>query len=185
MKYLLTALACLFVSHHARANDDQKFVPPGISLQKIFTLANDHDANVDRFNLMIDEQKHAAGVILNAGNRDETDNTAHDTPYLFRDIARPEGVVLVEGQGRKVVIMQGTLNRDTEEGRFKLSYLANGLSGKYESCDVQLKKDANGWYAQNVYTNQKITSVKIITWSLGLKTLQGICPHYFSVAHLR
>ncbi len=172
-KLILLSLVCFAPLAQA---DDSSFVPPGVTLQKLFTVSNDRDANVDRFNLMIDEQKHAAGVILNAGNRDETDNTASDIPHYFKDIAKPDGVVLIEGQGRKVVTMQGALNRDTEEGRFKLTYLANGLSGKYETCDVLLKKNASGWYAQNAYTNAKITAVKIITWSLGLKTIQGVCP---------
>lgn len=174
MKVLLLSLS-LTLSLAAQANE--KLAPPGITLQKLFTVTNDRDANVDRFNLMVDEQKKAAGVMLNAGNRDTTDNTASDQPHWFRDIARPDGVVLIEGQGRKVVLMQGTLNRDTEEGRFKITYLANGLSGKYESCDVLLKRGPGAtWYAQNAYTNQKISSVKIITWSLGLRTLQGLCP---------
>ena len=178
MKAILLALA-LFLPAASFANerDDAKFAPPGITLQRLFTVSNDRDANVDRFNLMVDEQKKAAGVIFSAGNKDDTDNTAADQPHWFRDIARPEGVVLIEGQGRKVVLMQGTLNRDTEEGRFKITYLANGLPGKYESCDVILKKSGPGaWYAQNAYTGAKISSVKIITWSLGLRTLQGLCP---------
>lgn len=178
MKALLLALLLVPSFSHADESDDAKLAPPGISLQKLFNVTNDRDANVDRFNLMIDEQKHAAGVMLNAGNKSENENTAADQPHWFRDIARPEGVTLIEGQGRKVVLMQGALNRDTEEGRFKITYLANGLSGKYESCEVVLKKSGPGaWYAQNAYTNQKITSVKIITWSLGLRTLQGLCPN--------
>lgn len=176
MKALLL-LALVSAPAFANEREDAKFAPPGITLQKLFTVSNDRDANVDRFNLMVDEQKKAAGVMLNAGNRDTTDNTASDQAHWFRDIARPDGVVLIEGQGRKVVLMQGSLNRDTEEGRFKITYLANGLSGKYETCEVLLKKSGPGaWYAQNAYTGAKITSVKIITWSLGLRTLQGLCP---------
>ena len=177
MKTILLALALLPVSAFASEREDAKFAPPGITLQRLFNVSNDRDANVDRFNLMVDEQKKAAGVIFSAGNKEDTDNTAADQPHWFRDIARPEGVVLIEGQGRKVVLMQGSLNRDTEEGRFRITYLANGLSGKYESCDVLLKKSGPGaWYAQNAYTGTKITTVKIITWSLGLRTLQGLCP---------
>jgi hypothetical protein len=95
--------------------------------------------------------------------------------FPFADIAKPNGVVLVEGQGHNVLLLQGQLDPSGLQGRFHLSYLANGLTNKYETCDLLLVKGADAWHAQNAYTGQKVTSVRIVTWSLGLKTLEGIC----------
>jgi hypothetical protein len=149
-------------------------VPRGIKLESLFKITNDRDATMDTFNLMVDEKNLAAGVLISVDPRKREANPDH--AFWLRDIEKPEGVVLVEAQGHKVLLLQGQLDRATQEGRFHVKFLTNGISNSYSSCDFLLKKTSSGWYAKNAYTGQKVTNMKIISWSLGLKTLQGICP---------
>jgi hypothetical protein len=73
------------------------------------------------------------------------------------------------------MILQGQMG-DSQEGQFKIKFLTNGLFHSYDSCDFNLRKSGDGWYVQNAYTGAVVRSVKVITKSLGIKTLQGICP---------
>ncbi|MGZ3695393.1 MAG: hypothetical protein ACXWQO_14850 [Bdellovibrionota bacterium] len=188
MKILLVAISLIVAtaSAHAEnfwANSSDRFevraaaVPPGITLQKLITFSNDRDAIVNRMSVMIDSKNLVAGVYMDENTNVSIRSFGPGSGAAFlRDIESSEGGVLFEGQGHKVVLMQGKLNRETQEGRFQMRYLANGLTNNYEACDVLLKKDDKGWFLQNAYTNKKITAAKLITWSLGLSTLQGICP---------
>jgi hypothetical protein len=158
-------------------------VPPGMSLQKMLTLTSDRDANVYVLHLMQDnrtlnptgmfvEQKKSASEQEDPANPDVVDGKA----FLLAEIEKPAGVALFEAQGRKVLILQGALNPDTQEGRLKLKYLVNGLWMTYETCDVLLRKTDAEFWVQNAYTGTRITSVKIVTSTFGVVTLEGICP---------
>jgi len=85
-------------------------------------------------------------------------------------------VVLLSGQGHNALSLQGAFDPKSQEGLFHLTYLSNGLTGSYATCDFLLKRSGSNFYAENAYTGARITSAKIVTWSLGLDTLQGICP---------
>lgn len=131
----------------------------------LFSITNDRDSNVDRFHLMVDAASRPAGVIYQAPGR--------RSAYSTRALA--SGVTLIEAQGRKVVLLQGRFAANGE-GRLRATFLANGLSGRYKSCDFLVKRAGNRFFAQNAYTGRRITSVRIITYAFGLRTLQGICP---------
>ena len=169
MKALILVVA---ITLAPAAHAETLTAPPGVTLQQFFTMTNDRDPTTDKFNLMVDDKSLAAGFLVVP---DPKNNDRQDNLYWLKDVEKTDGVVLVEGQGHKVVIMQGQLDRATQEGRFHLQFLANGLSNKYQTCDFLVKKSGALWYAENAYNCQKITDMKIITWSLGLKTLQGVC----------
>lgn len=148
--------------------------PIDVSVQTLFSITNDRDSIQDSLQLMIDAKGLAAGYFVKPDpkNNDRLENT-----FWMRDVEKQAGVALVEGQGHKVILLQGQLDRASQEGRFHLQYLANGLTNKYETCDFLLKKGDRGWYVKNAYNGQKVTNMKIITWSLGLTSLQGICAN--------
>ena len=169
----MKTLLCLFVfAIGSAAHADSVNPPRGITLQSLFSWTNDRDANKDSFNLMIDDKDLVAGMFLklDSGQTDGTDGT-----FWERDIESTDGALVLEGQGHKVMFLLGKLDRASQEGRFSLKYLANGLTNQFSTCDFLLKKDGNAWYVKNAYNGQKVTQMKIITWGLGLKTLQGIC----------
>lgn len=159
MKYALIALALTF--------GNAAFA--GGTVQPLFQMANDRDANVDSYGILADAGSAQAIVLAPNGQGDRGQT------FPFSQIASPNGAVILSGQGHNVLYFQGQLDRSTQTGRFHAKYLSNGLTNQYTTCDFLLQKDANGWYVQNAYTGARVTQVKIVTWTLGLKTLQGIC----------
>lgn len=143
-------------------------VPPGVTLQRLALLTNDRDARVVTLSLMV-EKGLVAGMF-------SLESDGDGKPYWLRDIESKEGVVLLETQGKKALIMSGSLDRETQEGKFTIHYLTNGLFNRYSSCDFRLKKKGDAWFLQNAYTRDKITRVNVITHSLGITTLEGLCP---------
>ncbi len=146
----------------------------GASQQTLFTITNDRDSAVSAFRLLISENNLAAGVLY--GPSSEMPNAAGARSFPMHDVEKTEGVALIDEQGHKVLFLQGQLDRATQEGRFHLKFLANGLQNTYKTCDFLLRKSGAKWLVKNAYTGNTVMNMKIITWSLGLTTLQGICP---------
>jgi hypothetical protein len=134
----------------------------------LFTLGNDRDATVITYSVTI------VGDALTGFEATPGEHKPTDT-FSAVDVAKPAGVVLLSGQGHDVLFLQGSVDGKSGEGRFHLKYLSNGLTGSYSTCDFLLKKNGTNFFAQNAYSGARITSAKILTWSLGLDTLQGIC----------
>jgi hypothetical protein len=134
----------------------------------LFTMADDRDAIVVNYTLLVDGD-NVTGFQMTPGQ-----TKANDT-FTAAQVAAPAGVVVLSGQGHNVLFLQGAMDAKSGEGRFHLKYLANGLTNNYSTCDFLVKKSGSNYFAANAYTGARITSAKIITWSLGLKTLQGIC----------
>lgn len=84
-------------------------------------------------------------------------------------------IVLEEQQGVQAVLLQGTIDNAAGTGKWTFSYVANGLTRKYESCDVTLKRSAQNTWAIYNASGKAVPTSKVITWSMGIKTLQGIC----------
>lgn len=146
-------------------------VPPGITLQKMARLSSDRDAKTVDLNVMLSKEGLVQGLFGQA-------STGEGRPFWIRDIDSAAGATLLELHGRKVLILKGKLNRNSQEGRFRIQYLTNGVSMRYESCDFLLKENGGKFFVQNAYTGRRITAVKAITHSLGVTTLEGLCPAY-------
>lgn len=155
-------------------------VPPGISLQQLITLTNDRDSNKNYLNLMVDQNHQAAGMynLPDAGNKSGKDDAKGKNVYWLQEIESPNGAVLAKGSGRDALILLGKLDRGTQEGRFTVKYLANGLSMRYEACDFLLKRTvgSDSWHIQNAYDGSTVTNIRVTTWMMGIESLEGICP---------
>ncbi len=173
--FLILSLLGLSLSQTVLADEFSPFdAPAGITLDYLFSITSDRDAIVNSFNLMVDERSLAAGVLVRP-NPNKLGVIADHTFWMV-DIEKPAGVTLAEAQGHKVLLLQGLLDRATQEGRFHVKYLSNGLTNSYKTCDFLLKKSGQGWYVKNAYTGQKVTTMRVVSWTLGITTLQGICP---------
>lgn len=171
----LTFLVAAGASHANFGNDwklefqeQAQELPLSFSLQEIAKMTNDRDGTVNTFSLAIDAKGKVEGF--------HNASPGFAATYPLSIIESKEGAVLAEAEGRKVVFLLGKLNRPSQEGRFQLKYLANGLSMKYSTCDFLLKKSGSNWYIQNAYTGARVNRIHITTWSLGVKTILGICP---------
>lgn len=154
-------------------------VPPGVTLQRLATMTSDRDRNVHYLNLMIDDKNLVAGLFNESDpkNKPSDDDLRGEHVFWLRDIESEEGVVLAVAKGRKALILRGLLDRESQEGRFTIKYLANGLTMRYESCDFELKRKENSWVVKNVYTGGEVTTVHVETKMLGIATLKGLCPN--------
>ena len=152
--------------------DQMEAVPPGISLQQIVSLTSDRDDKVNALSVMLDKSRQVAGVYnQHASNLFDGQNV-----FWLEEIESADGAVLAVVQGRNALILQGRLDRRSQEGRFKIKYLSNGIFMRYESCDFNLRKNGDRWFVQNAYNGALVTDVRVITHGTGITTLQGLCP---------
>ena len=168
MKFVLVVAAIFAFNTTARAD-----APRGTTLQQLFSITNDRDKNKDTYNLMLDDKDVPVGMFLKV---DPKATDGRDSVMWFRDTEKSDGAIVIESQGYKVLVLKGKLDRTSYEGKFSFVYLANGMMGKYESCEFQLKKKSDTeWYVKNAYNGKEVKAMKIVSWSMGLETLQGIC----------
>lgn len=143
------------------------------SAQKLLTLSNDRNAATNDVDFTLDSSNMVQGVAYitnDAGKTIEKD-------FTLKDMATGDGAVLEEQQGVKALELKGTVDANKGTGTLVFHYIANGFSGEYKDCNLNVMRDSSGqWIAINAYTNQPVTAAKIITYSLGITTLDGICP---------
>lgn len=148
-------------------------VAPGTNLQPLVSITTDRDASTNALSAILDTNGKITGLY---GVTNDGVSTGEQT-FPLADIESKNGSVLAVVSGKNALILQGQLDRTTQEGRFRINYLSNGLFNKYKSCDFNLKKNASGKsYVQNAYTGATVTQVKVISHSLGITDLVGICP---------
>jgi len=138
---------------------------------KLLTFSNDRTAITDELSLTLDAQGSVQGVayLVNDGKTAEKD-------FSLATLAGGDGAVLEEQQGVKAIELLGHVNSAAGTGQFVIHYVANGLSGSYSDCNVNLQRGSSGWVLINAYTGQPVKTAKIITYSLGITTIEGICP---------
>lgn len=184
MKTVLALLA-LFVAPAASAFDltfdvrehAAREVPPGVTLQRLVTMTSSRDSNINYLNLMLDTNVLISGIYNENDPKNTPGSGENEHVFWLRDIENDKGAVLARAKGRDAVILLGKLDRATQEGRFTVKYLANGLTMRYETCDFDLKRNANkgAWYVKNIHTGATVTAIHFETHSLGLKPIKAIC----------
>jgi hypothetical protein len=164
-------------------------VPPGITLKKVTQLSTDRDADITYLSVMMNKEGKVDGFYGSTVAPAEPDEnpaeegfmteeeTAGRNVFWLQEVESAAGSVLAVVKGKKALILNGKLDRSTQEGRFVIRYLSNGLFNSYKSCEFNLRRSSRGWYVQNAYTGQAVPHVKVITHSLGISTLEGLCPN--------
>jgi hypothetical protein len=163
-------------------------VPPGHTLKKVTQLTTDRDAEITYLSVMRNEEGKVGGFYGSTVapiDPEETpgeelfadEETASRNVFWLQEVESSAGAVLAVVKGKKALILQGKLDRATQEGRFVIKYLSNGIFNSYKSCEFNLRKSGKGWYIQNAYNGQAVPRVKVITHSLGITTLEGLCPN--------
>jgi len=164
----------------ADSSTPNEAVPPGLTLQKLVTMTSDQDNNRTDLSLMIDAKNKVAGMYNKPDENNVDDKeTKSKNVFWLKDIESAKGSVVLVKKGRDVLIMQGKIDQATQEGAFTLKYLTNGIFMSYDSCEFNLRKSGSNWFVENAYTGDKVNTIKVITHSLGVTTLQGLCPDFF------
>lgn len=135
--------------------------------QKLIQLTNDRDANV----AVVEWVTDAAGATLGlryTSNKKVTDFTLAQLN---------SGAVLEAQQGVNALTMKGPID-PLKGGNLTFTYVANGMMGSYKSCAAQLTRSTDGeWMLLHTTSRARIQSAKIVTWSMGITTLEGICAN--------
>jgi hypothetical protein len=164
-------------------------VPPGITLKKVTQLSTDRDAEITYLSVMMNKQGKVDGFYGSAVAPAEPEEDPAGEGFLadeeaagrnvfwLQEVESSAGAVLAVVKGKKALILNGALDRATQEGRFVIRYLSNGIFNSYKSCEFNLRRSGKGWYVQNAYTGQAVPRVKVVTHALGITTLEGLCPN--------
>ena len=167
----------LILSLVAFADDYYEPAPGGVALQNLAVISSNKNASKYNLMLMVDKSNLVAGLYKQAfaENVREGDEMRKSV-FWNKEMESKEGAAILVRKNRNILILQGFIDRETQEGEFELKYLANGLLGRYESCLVLLKKNPKGWHLENYYTNKKIDGIFVDVYTLGVRTVKGICP---------
>jgi hypothetical protein len=189
MKFLLMTLLTLHFATSAHAEDfDGGFmisgsmidVPQGMTTQRLATLKSDKNNNTNYLHVLINSDHKVAGMFNEdaPGNVKDGTDTRSNGVFLLKEIETQNGVVLKRASNRDVMFLSGKLDQASQEGKFTIKYLSNGLWGSYKSCDFFLRRapGTDGWLAVNAYNGKPITDIFVETWSLGIETVHGVCP---------
>lgn len=153
-------------------------VPPGISLQPLLTITSNKNKNVDYLRLMLNQEGQIAGMYSEPDQNNQQGGAVDPGSrnlFPIDEILGNKGSVLIRASGRDALIIQGDLAEADGEGLFFMKYLSNGLFMRYESCEVILRRGTGGWYLENAYTGKPVDQIHIVTHSLGIDTVRGIC----------
>jgi hypothetical protein len=143
------------------------------SEQKLLTLTNDRDALVSDLDFQVDAQGAVQGLQYNVHDSGQT--TVKN--FTMAELGAAEGVVLEDQQGVKALLLRGHADVPTGKGQFVIRFINNGLSGDYKECNINLSRGGTGiWTLFNAYTGKAVDAAKVLTWSLGIQTIDGICP---------
>jgi hypothetical protein len=144
-------------------------VPSGTVSLPLVTITNDQNTQKTVLSALVDNEDRVVGLYSAGGE-------GPDEAYWLKDIEKPEGVALLERQGRAVISVQGQLDRETQEGRLSVRYLANALFGSSRTCQFDLENNGDRMYVRNIYTGKIVKQVNVVTGTAGIKALQGLCP---------
>lgn len=163
-------------------------VPPGHTLKKVTQLSTDRDNEITYLSVMMNEEGKVGGFYGSSVAPAEPESPAEElfaeeeeaagrNVFWLQEVESSAGAVLAMVKGKKALILNGKLDRATQEGRFVIRYLSNGIFNSYKSCEFNLRRTSKGWYIQNAYNGQAVPRVKVITHSIGISTLEGLCPN--------
>lgn len=141
---------------------------------RLVVLTNDRDAANNELVLGTDDK----GVVRTIDYVVHLNQKTTRKSFPVDLLAQSPGAVLEEEQGVKALTLTGTVNSEKGAGRLVWTFVSNGMTNTYKSCPVGIERDNRGqWYMFDFNTREVITQAKILSWSLGIETIQGICQN--------
>lgn len=151
-------------------------LPAGTTAVPLAVITNDRDASVSQLKLMVNGAADVSGIYMET-SANASSNPTEAQVFPLADIETGDGVVLGEGQGVKAIFLRGTIASAQGQGSLTIRYLANGVFRHWSECKIGLKKlGPHDWQLVNAYDGQAIQQIKVETWSLGISTLENVCP---------
>lgn len=154
-----------------------------VSEHVMTTISNDRNRDLNQLSVLVDNSGSVQGIayatIPSTNLMPNNERLAGRSLKTFSlvQLASAAGVVLDGDSGHDVFILQGSLGGKHGEGDLTFKYLTNGLSGSYASCQIGIRRSADGkWFVLNLTTRETVTKANIETWSLGISAVHGLCP---------
>ena len=157
---------------------DGEPVPPGQDIQPLVAITSSKDANKSLLHMMVDQATGKISGVYNlpdVNNREDNESQSNRVIWL-NDIETKDGAIMLIRKGYKVLFLQGKLDEATQEGEFKIRFLRDAIFNSYRSCDFGVRKGDNGWYVENAYTGETVTTIKVVSHATGVTTIEGLCP---------
>jgi hypothetical protein len=166
------------LSSAASAAHIQSELPSNARLQDVATITNTRDDSTAVLSVALEpDTDNVLGVYSVYSMNDGTGTVIRDL-MTVKEIESPDGAVLHEEDGLKIFILQGKLDTAKGTASLEIRYLANGIKRSYESCRINAKRSPQGtWSLFNAYDGKVVTEARAHTWTLGIRTIENVCPN--------
>ncbi|MGH8319225.1 MAG: hypothetical protein ACREUL_14820 [Steroidobacteraceae bacterium] len=165
MRYLLICALLALALAQARAA-----TATNVTFQPLASITNDRNADLQSLGVLLD-----AGQVV--GLRFDTINGSdpHQSDFSIDDMKT--GAVLDGDAKHEAIVLRGSIDSTAGKAALVVTYLSNGLFGKRRDCRADMVRDEAGqWHIVNIYDHQRVDHLVVQTWTLGISTIEGICP---------
>src|SRR5206468_2766478 len=105
-------------------------------------------------------------------------NTVIKKVLTPQQIASEDGATLHEEKGFRIFVLHGDLDTRGNKAELQIRYLSNALTSSYGACKINAIRSAQGtWSLYNAYDGKLVTEIRARTSTLGVKTLENVCPN--------
>jgi hypothetical protein len=165
MRYLLICVLLTLAAAQARVA-----TAADVTFQPLASITNDRNADLQSLGVLLD-----AGQVI--GLRFDTVNGSKSHESVFSIDEMKAGAVLDGDAKHKAIVLRGSIDSAGGNADLVITYLSNGLFGKHKDCRAGIARDERGqWHIVNVYDHKWVNHLVVQTSTLGISTIEGICP---------
>jgi hypothetical protein len=141
-----------------------------VIFQPLASITNDRNGDLQNLGVLL-----VLGRVVGLRFDTVNGNNPHQSYFSLYDMER--GAVL-DGDGQhKAIVLRGSIGSTADNADLVITYLSNGLFGKYKDCRTGLERDDTGqWHIVNTYDHKWVDHLVVHTSKLGISTIEGICP---------
>lgn len=165
MRYLLICALLILAQAQAGAAP-----AADITFQPLASVTNDRNADLQSLGVLLD-----AGQVVGLRFDTISGNDPHDSDFSIADMKT--GAVLDGDAKHEAIVLRGSIDSNGGKADLVVTYLSNGLFGKHRDCRADMVRDKSGrWHIVNTYSHKRVDRLVVQTWTLGISTIEGICP---------
>ena len=140
-----------------------------VTFQPLASITNDRNSDLQNLGVLLD-----AGQVVGLRFEIIKGKNPHKNDFSIDDMKA--GVVL-DGNAKHKAILRGSIDSTVGNADLVVTYLSNGLLGKHKDCRASIVRDETGqWHIVNIYDHKSVNHLVVQTSTLGISTIEGICP---------
>lgn len=141
-----------------------------VVFQPLASITNNRNADLQSLSVLLD-----GGQLV--GLRFNTVNGANPHESDFSLDEMKAGAVLDGDPKHQAIVLRGSIDSTMGNANLMITYLSNGIFGTHKACRARIVRDPSGrWHIVNIYDHQRVAHLVVQTWTLGISTIEGICP---------